>query len=236
MDSREVLQMQLRTSVAHGCYLLRSVLRFSLSLSLSPGQRFDLDAAIIFSDILVIPQALGLDVQMQEGVGPVLPQPIRDPSHLARLKKFDTPAERAEVLDSLSYVYAAIHLCRHSLQGRVPLIGFCGAPWTLFCYMTEGGGAKSYTDARAWLFTHPSESAALLDLITAVLIGYLVRQVEAGAQMLEVFDTWSGELTAECFQEFVLPRVARIAHEVKKQTKAKGFDVPMTLFAKGQPK
>ena len=171
---------------------------------------------------------------MKEGVGPVLPEPIRDPSHMVRMKQFDTAEERKEVLDSLSYVYQAINLCRHSLQGRVPLIGFCGAPWTLFCYMTEGGGAKSYTDARAWLFRHPAEASQILDRVTDVLIGYLVRQVEAGAQMLEVFDTWSGELTAECFHEFVLPRVARIAKEVKRQTKEKGFDIPMTLFAKGQ--
>lgn len=193
-------------------------------------QRFALDAAIIFSDILVIPQALGMEVLMKEGVGPVLPHPIKTPADMARLKK----RSEVDVPTSLKYVFDAIHLCRHSLQGRVPLIGFCGAPWTLFCYMVEGGGAKSYTYARSWLFQHPEETKALMALITDVLIEYLLCQVDAGAQLLEVFDTWSGELTAECFQEFALPCVQRIAKEVKAGIKARGLDVPMTLFAKGR--
>lgn len=193
-------------------------------------QRFALDAAIIFSDILVIPQALGLEVLMKEGVGPVLPHPIKTPSEMVRLKK----REEVDVPNSLGYVFEAINLCRHSLAGTVPLIGFCGAPWTLMCYMVEGGGAKSYTHARRWLFAHPAESHALLSLITDVLVEYLVLQVQAGAQMLEVFDTWSGELTAECFQEFCLPYVKQIASRVKAGLKAKGLEpVPMTLFPKG---
>jgi hypothetical protein len=139
------------------------------------------------------------------------------------------------VPNSLGYVFDAIHLCRHSLAGTVPLIGFCGAPWTLMCYMVEGGGAKSYTHARKWLFAHPAESHQLLALITDVLVEYLILQVAAGAQLLEVFDTWSGELTAECFKEFILPYIKQLAQRVKEGLKKQGLDVvPMTLFPKGQ--
>ena len=194
-------------------------------------QRFALDAAIIFSDILVIPQALGMEVLMKEGVGPVLPAPIRSPADMARLKS----REQVDVPRDLGYVFEAINLARHSLAGTVPLIGFCGAPFTLFCYMVEGGGAKSYTHARKWLFMHPEAAHQLLQLITEVLVEYLVCQVQAGAQLLEVFDTWSGELSAECFQTFCLPYVKQIASRVKAQLKEKALPVvPMTLFPKGQ--
>jgi len=204
--------------------------RIAVELTLQPIRRFALDAAIIFSDILVIPQALGMEVLMKEGVGPVLPAPIRTPDQMSRLKK----REEVDVKSSLKYVFDAIRLCRHSLQGTVPLIGFCGAPWTLACYMIEGGGSKSYTQARRWLFAHPAESHALLSLITDVLIEYLVEQVRAGAQALEVFDTWSGELTQQCYDEFILPYVRKLAAEVKAQTKAQQLpSVPMTLFPKG---
>lgn len=193
-------------------------------------QRFALDAAIIFSDILVIPQALGMEVLMKDGVGPVLPAPITTPAELARLK---TRAQ-VDVPKDLGYVFDAIRLCRHSLQGVVPLIGFCGAPFTLMCYMVEGGGAKSYTHARKWLYMHPEASHSLLALITSVLVEYLVCQVAAGAQILEVFDTWSGELSAEAFQDFCLPYVMQVAREVKAACKARGLVVPpMTLFPKG---
>ncbi len=194
------------------------------------SQRFSLDAAIIFSDILVIPQALGLEVLMKESVGPVLPNPIRTPADLVRVK---TRAE-IDVQVDLKYVFDAINLCRHSLQGTVPLIGFCGAPFTLMCYIVEGGGAKSYTHARRWLFAHPAESHELLALITSVLVEYLVCQVRAGAQLLEVFDTWSGELSQASFDDFALPYLTQLSREVKAELRKQKLPVvPMTLFAKG---
>jgi len=204
--------------------------RIAVELTLQPIRRFSLDAAIIFSDILVIPQALGMEVLMQTGVGPVLPSPIRTPEDMKRLKK----KEEVDIESSLGYVFDAIYLCRHSLQGTVPLIGFCGAPWTLMCYMIEGGGAKSYTLPRRWLYAHPEESKQFLQLITDVLVDYLVGQVLAGAQALEVFDTWSGELSEDAWLEFILPCLKQIAAQVKSKVKEKGLEpVPMTLFPRG---
>eukprot|EP00808_Paulinella_micropora_P026735 g62069.t1 len=196
-------------------------------VTIQPLKRFPLDAAIIFSDILVIPQALGMEVQMLPEKGPVLPKPLRDPSHLDRVKKPDVSVE-------LKYVADAITLTRHELKGQVPLIGFSGAPWTLMCYMVEGGGAKSYDKARAWLYKTPKEARKLLHLISDTVVDYLVMQVEAGAQMLEVFDSWAGDLTPALFKEFSLPCLIDIVTRVKATLKKKGITpVPMTCFAKG---
>ncbi len=132
------------------------------TVTLQPIDRYPLDAAIIFSDILVIPQALGLEVQMKPGGGPSLPKPVIDPSHMARL----TPSDKIDVNERLGYVFSAITLTRHALNGRVPLIGFAGAPWTIMCYVVEGGGAKSYNKAKAWLYKHPKDAHELLQRIT----------------------------------------------------------------------
>jgi len=201
-----------------------------MEITLQPIRRFPLDAAIIFSDILVVPQALGMEVLMVPGKGPVFPDPLREVDDLKRLKK----SEECDVDETLGYVFKAITKTRHALEGKVPLIGFSGAPWTLFAYMVEGGGAKSFNKARRWLYVHPEESKDVFKRLTDVIVIYLVGQVKAGAQMLEVFDSWAGDLTQEHFYEFAFPCLQRIARDVKKQLRDEGIEpVPMTCFAKG---
>lgn len=148
-------------------------------VTLQPIKRYTglIDAAIIFSDILVVPQALGMTVTMEPGQGPVLPEPLLDPSHLKRLPP------HVDVQKELGYVFEAITLTRHKLAGEVPLIGFSGAPWTLMAYMIEGGGSKTFTTAKTWLFRYPEESRELLQKIGVVCIDYLVGQILAGAQV-----------------------------------------------------
>lgn len=199
-------------------------------VTLQPIRRFPLDAAIIFSDILVIPQALGLEVRMEPGVGPVFPEPLAGVADLGRLQ---TDIKKV-VHEELSYVYAAITETRHKLEGKVPLLGFSGAPWTLMAYMIHGRGAKSWDKARSWLVYHPEESHTLLKLLTDCVIEYLVLQVQAGAQMLEVFDSWLGDLPPKLMKEFMIPCLARIATEVKSELKKRNLpQVPMTIFPKG---
>ena len=149
-------------------------------VTLQPIDRYGplLDASIIFSDILVVPQAMGLEVQMLEGKGPHFPCPLRTPSDLSRL------ILQVDVENVLGYVLDAITLTRHELQGRVPLFGFVGAPWTLMAYMIEGGGSKTLSKAKSWLLKYPAESHKLLDAITNVVVDFLVAQVKAGADGL----------------------------------------------------
>lgn len=149
-------------------------------ITLQPIRRFELDAAIIFSDILVVPQALGMKVEMKPGVGPVFDKPLVGPGDLDLLTVPD-------VNTALKYVFDALTLTRHKLEGKVPLIGFTGAPWTLMSYMIEGGGSKTLSKAKKWLYQHPEASHKLLKLITDVNVEYLVGQVRAGAQLLQVF-------------------------------------------------
>jgi uroporphyrinogen decarboxylase len=197
-------------------------------VTLQPIRRFALDAAIIFSDILVVPQALGLEVQMVPGVGPVFPDPLLDPSHLARL------TADVDVQKELGYVFDAITLTRHKLEGKVPLIGFAGAPWTLMAYMVQGKGAKSFDQAKKWLYAHTAAAHTLLQRITDVTVDYLIAQAAAGAQLIEVFDSWAGDLTPACFDAFCLPYISQIATRVKAGIAATGgAPVPMTIFAKG---
>eukprot|EP01102_Stenamoeba_stenopodia_P001808 TRINITY_DN11641_c0_g1_i2.p1 TRINITY_DN11641_c0_g1~~TRINITY_DN11641_c0_g1_i2.p1 ORF type:complete len:353 (-),score=88.44 TRINITY_DN11641_c0_g1_i2:3-1061(-) len=199
-------------------------------VTLQPLRRFDLDAAIIFSDILVVPQAIGLEVRMEEKKGPVLPSPIRTLEDLNRLKKL----EEIDVKKELGYVMDAITLTRHELKGKVPLIGFSGAPWTLMAYMIEGEGSKTWSKAKSWLYRHPNECHQMLHLLTEVIIDYLVAQVQAGAQLLQVFDSWAGELSPDMFRTFSLPYLLRIASEVKRKLRESGSaEVPMIVFPKG---
>ncbi|XXQ31233.1 uroporphyrinogen decarboxylase [Plasmodiophora brassicae] len=195
--------------------------------TLQPLRRIAFDAAIIFSDILVIPQALGLQVDMRPDVGPVFPDPIVAPDDLDRLPRdVDIDAE-------LAYVYEAITLTRTKLDGRVPLFGFCGAPWTLMAYCIEGRGSKTLSKAKRWLFRYPDASRRFLQRITDACVTFLVGQVRAGAQMLEVFDTWAGQLAPREFAEFALPYLKQIAEGVKRQLEEGALGVvPMTVFAK----
>ncbi|KAJ2725511.1 Uroporphyrinogen decarboxylase in heme biosynthesis [Coemansia sp. Benny D115] len=197
-------------------------------VTIQPLRRYAglLDAAIIFSDILVVPQAMGLEVQMVPGKGPHFPEPLKSPEDMQRL----TDKQPGFSVDrELDYVYKALTNTRHALQGQVPLLGFVGAPWTLMAYMIEGGGSKTFALAKTWLFAHRQAAHELLQRVADVAAEFLVGQVRAGAQALQVFESWAGELGPRDFAEFSLPYLARIAAHVK--THCPG--VPMTVFAKG---
>jgi len=197
-------------------------------ITLQPIRRFPgLDAAIIFSDILVIPQALGMVVEMKPGVGPVFDKPLSVPDDLDKLVVPD-------VKTALKYVYDAISLTRHKLEGKVPLIGFTGAPWTLMAYMIEGGGSKTQSKAKRWLYQYPEASRRLLDLLTNVCVEYLVEQVRAGAQLLQVFESNAEYLGPDQFNKFSLPYLTQISSRVKSVLSSESLEqVPITVFAKG---
>ncbi|KAM9129667.1 uroporphyrinogen decarboxylase isoform 2-T2 [Pangshura tecta] len=191
-------------------------------LTLQPLRRFPLDAAIIFSDILVVPQALGMEVVMVPGKGPTFPEPLKEVEDLLKLR------QKVDVLEELGYVFQAITLTRHSLEGKVPLIGFSGAPWTLMSYMIEGGGSNTMAKAKRWLYRHPEASQRLLQLLRDIIVEYLVGQVAAGAQALQLFESHAGHLGPEQFREFALPHIRDIAKRVKNKLQAEALPlVPM---------
>ena len=149
-------------------------------MTLQPIDRYDglIDAAIIFSDILVIPQAMGMNVEMIDKLGPQFTSPLASPSD----PQYKGLVERdVDVESQLRYVYEAITMTREKLRGRVPLFGFCGAPWTLFCYMVEGGGSKLFVKVKTWIYKHPRESAALLQRLAEICVEHLAFQVKGGA-------------------------------------------------------
>lgn len=191
-------------------------------VTMQPLRRFPLDAAIIFSDILVVPQAMGMDVRMVKGKGPHFPEPLQAPGDLGRL---ETP----DVGEAFGYVFDALTLTRRELGGKAALIGFCGAPWTLMAYMIEGGGSKTFARSKTWLYRYPAAGQALLQRITDVLVPYLIGQIDAGAQAVQVFDSWAGLLGPTEFQTFALPYLRQIAQRVE----AARPDVPKIVFAKG---
>ncbi|KAJ5636782.1 uncharacterized protein N7484_010095 [Penicillium longicatenatum] len=203
------------------------------TLTLQPIDRYDglVDAAIIFSDILVIPQAMGMTVEMIDKKGPHFPEPLQSPDDGQYEKVM---AKKVDVKAELDYVYKAISLTRFKLKGRVPLIGFCGAPWTLLCYMVEGGGSKLFVQSKKWVYKYPKESQALLQKIAEICVEYLALQVAAGAQMIQVFDSWAGELSPATFASHSLPYLRHISANLPKRLQEMGLEpVPMTVFAKG---
>ncbi|XP_039273150.2 uroporphyrinogen decarboxylase-like [Styela clava] len=196
-------------------------------VTLQPLKRFDLDAAIIFSDILVIPQALGMEVQMVPGKGPTFPEPLQTPKDISKLN------HKPDVHKELGYVFDALTLTRKTLNGKVPLIGFSGAPWTLMAYMVEGGSSSTFSKPRSWLYKHSEESKELLNILTGTIIKYLVGQVVAGAQLLQLFESHAGVLNQEMFNKYSLPYLKRIVDEVKKNLIEADIEpVPMIVFAK----
>jgi len=212
----------------HDFFTICQTPELACEVTLQPIRRFDLDAAIIFSDILVIPQALGMEVIMKPGVGPFFPTPLTCP---ADLDKLDVDCNVAEKLD---YVFKAITLTRTSLEGKVPLIGFAGAPWTLMAYMIEGGGSKTQSKAKKWLYREPEASHKLLKILTNTIVEYLIQQVIAGAQMLQVFESTAEYLGPEMFDQFSLPYLEEIAGKVRSGLNQRGVpEVPMVVFAKG---
>jgi len=213
--------------VEHDFFKICRTPELACEITLQPIRRFELDAAIIFSDILVVPQALGMKVDMKPGVGPVFDCPLVEPKDLNKLIIPDVNVE-------LKYVFDAITLTRHKLEGKVPLIGFTGAPWTLMSYMIEGGGSKTHSKSKKWLYQHPEASKKLLKILTDVNVNYLVGQVRAGAQLLQVFESNAEYLGPSEFKEFILPTLIEINQRVKQTLKDEGLDqVPMTIFAKG---
>lgn len=200
----------------------------SCEVTLQPLRRYkDLDACIIFSDILVIPQALGMTVEMHPGVGPVFPKPLMAPSEINGLQE-------EGAVSRLQYVGDAITLTRHRIEGQVPLIGFTGAPFTLMGYMLEGGGSKTMSKTKEWLNNYPKDVNGLLCILTRVIIDYLVMQAEHGAQLLQVFESSAEHLTKEQFVTFSASYLKTIRDEVKRKLNEKNIpQVPMTIFAKG---
>ncbi|QLG70405.1 hypothetical protein HG535_0A03440 [Zygotorulaspora mrakii] len=201
-------------------------------ITLQPVRRYEglLDAAIIFSDILVIPQAMGMKVEMIEGKGPHFPEPLRTKEDLQKVLSYEV-----DVIKELDWAFKAITLTRTKLNGQVPLFGFCGGPWTLLVYMTEGGGSRLFRFAKEWINKFPELSQQLLQRITDVAIEFLSQQVVAGAQILQVFESWGGELSYEDFKEFSLPYLKQISEKVPRRLLELGVkeDIPIIIFAKG---
>ncbi|MES2592345.1 MAG: uroporphyrinogen decarboxylase [Bacteroidota bacterium] len=189
---------------------------FACEVTIQPVDILGVDAAIIFSDILVIPDAMGLPYKMVEAKGPWFEKTIKTADDIAQLK-IATP-------DDLHYVMDAIKLTKAGLNGRVPLIGFAGAPWTIFAYMIEGSGSKTFSQAKKFLYTEPVLAHQLLQKITDSTIGYLKGQIAAGADMLQLFDSWAGVLSPEQYNDFALKYISQICDAVQ--------DVPLTVFAK----
>lgn len=188
-------------------------------ITMQPVDQIGVDAAIIFSDILVIPQAMGVEVLMEEGRGPLLPQVIKTAEDIQSLIM-------NEVEDRLKYVTDALSLTKKTLADRIPLIGFAGAPFTILCYMVEGKGSKTWDKAKQFCFTTPGLAHQLLQKITDVTITYLKAQAKAGADVLQVFDSWSGTLSPADFSAFAQPYLIQIADALKDTA-------PVILFPKG---
>ncbi len=186
-------------------------------VTVQPVDILGVDAAIIFSDILVIPEAMGLPYQMIEAKGPHFEKTIVTQQDVDALKITDG--------SNLQYVYDAIRLSKKQLDNRVPLIGFCGAPWTLLAYMVEGSGSKTFSKAKKFLYTQPKLAHQTLEKITQSSINYLKGQIEAGANMIQIFDSWAGVLSPEMHNEFSLKYMSAICDELSKH-------VPVTIFAK----
>ena len=188
-------------------------------VTIQPVDILGVDAAIIFSDILVVPEAMGLDYEMIEQKGPWFEKTIRSEKEFALL------STNVDVEDRLGYVLDAISLTKKELNNRVPLIGFAGAPWTIFCYMVEGKGSKTFSESRKMLYANPELAHKLLDRITTVTIDYLKAQIACGANLVQVFDSWAGILSRQQYSEFCIPYLERICNAIK--------ETPVTIFSKG---
>lgn len=188
-------------------------------ITVMPIHQVGTDAAILFSDILVVPQAMNIEVEMKPGVGPWLPNPIRDRRTLDQVIVPD-------VYEELGYVYEAIKMTKKELNDEVPLIGFAGSPWTIFCYCVQGQGSKNFDKAKEFCFTEPRMAHELLQKITDTTIAYLKGKVEAGVDAIQVFDSWGGMLSPVDYQEFSWPYIQQIIDALKE-------DIPVIAFGKG---
>ena len=188
-------------------------------ITVMPIDQIGVDAAIIFSDILVVLQAMGIQVEMKDGVGPWIEEPIRTAADVSRI-------EIPDVHDRLSYVMEALKMTKTALDGRVPLIGFAGSPWTLLCYLVQGQGSKNFDMAKAYCFTQPQAAHEILQKITDVTITYLKAQVAAGANAVQVFDSWGGLLSPSDYNQFSAPYIKQIVEVLKEEA-------PTIVFGKG---
>lgn len=193
-------------------------------VTLQPLDRFDLDAAILFSDILTVPDAMGLGLYFEEGEGPKFEKPVRTEKDIQNL-----PIPDPE--DELGYVMDAVRTIRRELDGSVPLIGFSGSPWTLATYMVEGGSSKTFSKTKTMAFEQPKLAHLLLGKIADSVVSYLNAQVAAGAQALMIFDTWGGSLSPEMYREFSLNYMSKIVSQLTRENE--GRKVPVILFTKG---
>jgi uroporphyrinogen decarboxylase len=193
-------------------------------VTLQPLERYELDAAILFSDILTIPDAMGLGLSFAQGEGPQFAHPVRTRADVERLGVPDMESE-------LRYVTDAVRLIRRELAGRVPLIGFSGSPWTLACYMVEGEGSRDFATTKAMCWNDPPLAHQLLDTLARSVAAYLSAQAAAGAQVLMIFDTWGGLLGPSAYREFSLRYMAQVVDALKNDEHAR--DMPLILFSKG---
>ncbi len=193
-------------------------------VTLQPLARFDLDAAILFSDILTVPDAMGLGLGFYEGEGPRFSNPVRTAADIDRLPIPDPEGE-------LKYVMNAVRTIRHELHGRVPLIGFSGSPWTLAAYMVEGEGSREFSKAKAMMFDRPDLMERLLDKLIDSVAAYLNGQIAAGAQAVMIFDTWGGMLSPRDYLRFSLEPMQKIIAKLTRE--ADGRRVPVVVFTKG---
>jgi len=193
-------------------------------VTLQPLERFDLDAAILFSDILTIPDAMGLGLYFVEGEGPKFSKPLTTLDDIDKLSKPDVGIE-------LAYVSEAVSVIKKSLKGRIPLIGFTGSPWTLATYMVEGGSSKSFSKVKGLMFKNPNHMHKLLNVLTETVIDYLNNQIEAGADSVMIFDTWGGLLNKQSYEDFSLRYMTKIVAGIHRHYEGK--TIPVTLFTKG---
>lgn len=197
---------------------------YATEVTLQPLERYPLDASILFSDILTVPDAMGLGLSFQQGEGPKFERVVRDEAAVARLAVPD--------MDKLRYVFDAVASIRKALNGRVPLIGFSGSPWTLACYMVEGGGSDDYRQVKTLMYARPDLMHRVLTINADAVAQYLNAQIDAGAQAVMVFDSWGGVLADGAFQEFSLAYTARVLRQLKRHG-ADGAVVPRIVFTKG---
>lgn len=209
----------LRAEVGSFLDMVRSP-ELAATATLQPVDALGVDAAIIFSDILVVPEAMGLPYELVERQGPYFPKTIQREADVMALQYGQVAADR------LDYVYEALRLAGRRLAGRVPLIGFCGAPWTIFCYMVEGRGSKTFSKAKAMLYRQPVWAHRLLERIAETSAAYLRGQVAAGAQIVQLFDSWAGALGPEQYRAFALPYVRQLVEALRPL-------VPVIVFARG---
>ncbi|MBL0423248.1 uroporphyrinogen decarboxylase [Ramlibacter sp. AW1] len=197
--------------------------QFATEVTLQPLERYPLDAAILFSDILTVPDAMGLGLSFENGEGPRFASPVRDESAVRHLAVPD--------MERLRYVFDAVRSIRLALDGRVPLIGFSGSPWTLACYMVEGGGSSDYRLVKTLLYSRPDLMHRILQVNADAVAAYLNAQIDAGAQAVMVFDSWGGVLAHGVFQDFSLAYTARVLAQVKRTHE--GNVIPRIVFTKG---